>query len=124
MHADTNCPGGGVGSMRKPADKGGGLKIDKILQTTFMDSPPCNKGHIISFRSMYIVICIIYIIHCILLYGIGIHYTLYTVYTIQYSVCRICYVYCTGVDPTEIFINAIAIMNPGKFNRQPIQYTV
>ena len=44
--------------------------------------------------------------------------------TIQYSVCRICYVYCTGVDPTEIFIHAIAIMNPGKFNRQPIQYTV
>ena len=28
------------------------------------------------------------------------------------------------VDPTEIFINAIAIMTPGKSNRQPIQYTV
>ena len=38
MHVDANCPGGGAGSMRKPADKGG-LKIDKILRTSFMDSP-------------------------------------------------------------------------------------
>ena len=28
------------------------------------------------------------------------------------------------VDPTKIFINAIAIMTPGKSNRQTIQYTV
>ena len=48
----------------------------------------------------------------------------FTLYSIQYPVCRICCVYCTGVDHTEIFINAIAIMTPGKSNRQPIQYTV
>ena len=36
---------------------------------------------------------------------------------IQYSGYRICYVYCTGVDPAEIFINVITILNPGKINR-------
>ena len=45
-----------------------------------------------------------------------IQYTLYGIHTcIQYyySVYRICYVYCTGVDPAEIFMNVIAILNPG-----------
>ena len=53
----------------------------------------------------------------------SIHYTLYSV---QHPVCRICWyiVQVWTVDPTEIFINAIAIMTPGKSNRQPIQYTV
>ena len=32
---------------------------------------------------------------------------------IQYSVYRISYVYCTGVDPAEIFINVITIMYSG-----------
>ena len=67
------------------------------------------------------------------LYAIGIHYTLYTVYTIHYTVYSIqCVEYVVyivqvwTVDPTEILINAIAIaiMTPGKSNRQPIQYTV
>ena len=30
--------------------------------------------------------------------------TLNTVYSIQYSVYRICSVYCTGLDPAEIFL--------------------
>ena len=43
-----------------------------------------------------------------------IQYTLYGIHTcIQYSEYRICYVYCTGVDPAEIFMNVIAILNPG-----------
>ena len=42
-------------------------------------------------------------------------YTLYTVFSVVYRI--ICSVYCTGVDPAEIFINPIAIMNLGKFNR-------
>ena len=38
----------------------------------------------------------------------------YTVYAIRNTyVYRICYVYCTGVDPAEIFMNVIAILNPG-----------
>ena len=45
-----------------------------------------------------------------------IQYTEYIIHCIQYSVYRICYVYCTGVDPAEIFINVITILNPGKFN--------
>ena len=41
----------------------------------------------------------------------------YTKHCIQYSVYRIiCSVYCTCVDPAEIYINPIAIMNIGKFN--------
>ena len=44
-----------------------------------------------------------------------IHYTLYTVFSAVYRI--ICSVYCTGVDPAEIFINPIAITNLGKFNR-------
>ena len=38
MDADAKCQGGEVGSMRTPADNGG-LKIGKILRTSFMDSP-------------------------------------------------------------------------------------
>ena len=43
----------------------------------------------------------------------SIRYTEYTKRCIQYSVYRICYVYCTGVDPAEIFINVIANLNHG-----------
>ena len=35
MHADVNCPGGGVGSMRKPADKGGGVENRQNLTDVF-----------------------------------------------------------------------------------------
>ena len=40
IYAEAKCQGeaGGVGSMRTPEDNGG-LKIGKILRTSFMDSP-------------------------------------------------------------------------------------
>ena len=47
-------------------------------------------------------------------YVYAIRNTLNTVYSIVYRI--ICSVYCTCVDPAEIFINPIAIMNIGKFN--------
>ena len=72
-----------------------------------------------------------YTLYIIIQYYIRYRNTLYPVYSIHYTVYSIqCVEYVVyivqvwTVDPTEIFINAIAIMTPGKSNRQPIQYTV